>query len=59
MPVVRDAATVQSAKTFCEEFLNADGLNLVIGVLQKDAIPSDVDYDTRQGVYAVALQLLR
>ena len=59
MPTVRDAATLHSAKSFCEDFLTADGLSLVVHVLQKDAIPSDVDYESRQGCYAIVLQLLR
>ena len=59
MPSIRDAGTLQSAKMFCEDFLNAGGLNMVVNVMHKDAIPSDVDYETRQGCYAMALQLLR
>lgn len=59
MPTVRDVATLHSAKSFCEDFLNADGLSLVVHVLQKDAIPADVDYESRQGCYAIVLQLLR
>ncbi|CAH1774066.1 unnamed protein product [Owenia fusiformis] len=59
MPVTNDIATIQSAKNFYDDFLNAGGLNLVINVLQRDAMPSDVGYETRQGCYAISLQLAR
>lgn len=59
MPTVRDAASVQSARKFCDEFLDANGLALIVNILQKDVIQPDVDYETRQGCYAVSLQLLR
>ena len=59
MPTLRDPGTLQSAKSFCDDFLNASGLSLVVNVLQRDAIPGDVDYETRQGCYAICLQLLR
>ena len=59
MPTIRDPGSLQSAKSFCEDFLNAGGLSLVVNVLQKEAIPPDVDYQTRQGCYAISLQLLR
>ncbi|XP_077980970.1 ubiquitin carboxyl-terminal hydrolase 24-like [Glandiceps talaboti] len=58
MPAVQDM-TSSNSKVFCENFLNAGGLNLVVNVLQKDAIPSDVDYATRQGCYSISLQLAR
>ena len=58
MPSIRDAGSLQSAKMFCEDFLNAGGLNMVVNVLQKYAIPTEVDYETRQGCYSTALQLL-
>ena len=59
MPVQRDPGTIQSAKTFGEDFLNVSGLSHVVNVLQRDAMPPEVDYETRQGAYAIALQLLR
>lgn len=59
MPTMRDPGTLQSAKSFCDDFLNAGGLSLVVNVLQREAIPADVDYETRQGCYAICLQLLR
>uniref|UniRef100_A0A8D0HEE5 Ubiquitin specific peptidase 24 n=1 Tax=Sphenodon punctatus TaxID=8508 RepID=A0A8D0HEE5_SPHPU len=33
--------------------------NLVVNVMQRDSIPSEVDYETRQGVYSICLQLAR
>ena len=59
MPTIRDSVSLSSAKSFCEQFLNAGGLSLIIKVLQKDSIPHDVDYLTRQGIYTIALQILR
>ena len=58
MPSIRDAGSLQSAKMFCEDFLNAGGLSMVVNVLQRYAIPTEVDYETRQGCYSTALQLL-
>lgn len=59
MPIQRDTATLQSARTFCEDFLTAGGLSQVVNVLQKEAMPMEVDYETRQGIYSIALQLLQ
>ncbi|ELT87807.1 hypothetical protein CAPTEDRAFT_215538 [Capitella teleta] len=59
MPVQRDVGTLQSAKSFCEDFLNAGGLSLVVNVLQKETMPMEMDYETRQGIYAIVLQLLQ
>ena len=59
MPTQRDATTMQSAKKFCEDFLDAGGLGLIVSILQKDCVGPDVDYETRQGCYAISLQLLR
>ncbi|XP_070563005.1 ubiquitin carboxyl-terminal hydrolase 24-like isoform X2 [Ptychodera flava] len=58
MPAVQDMTSFNS-KVFCENFLTAGGLNFVVNVLQKDAIPPDVDYETRQGCYSICLQLAR
>jgi len=56
---LRDLATVQSARKFCEDFLEANGLNITLNILQKDTMQPDVDYETRQGCYVLSLQLLR
>jgi len=59
MPTQRDPTSVQSARKFCEDFLEAKGLALIVAILQADVMQPDVDYETRQGSYAVSLQLLR
>ncbi|KAM6962810.1 ubiquitin carboxyl-terminal hydrolase 24 isoform 2-T2 [Aplochiton taeniatus] len=59
MPTSDDEMAKTSVKSFCENFLKAGGLSLVVNVMQRDSIPSEVDYDTRQGVYSICLQLAR
>ncbi|XP_029106559.1 ubiquitin carboxyl-terminal hydrolase 24 isoform X1 [Scleropages formosus] len=59
MPTSDDEMAKTSVKSFCENFLKAGGLSLVVNVMQKDSIPSEVDYETRQGVYSICLQLAR
>ncbi|EMP33605.1 Ubiquitin carboxyl-terminal hydrolase 24 [Chelonia mydas] len=59
MPTADDEMARNCAKSFCENFLRAGGLSLVVNVMQRDSIPSEVDYETRQGVYSICLQLAR
>ncbi|XP_063092629.1 ubiquitin carboxyl-terminal hydrolase 24 isoform X1 [Cavia porcellus] len=59
MPTADDDMARSCAKSFCENFLRAGGLSLVVNVMQRDSIPSEVDYETRQGVYSICLQLAR
>ncbi|XP_063056881.1 ubiquitin carboxyl-terminal hydrolase 24 isoform X4 [Engraulis encrasicolus] len=59
MPTSDDEMAKTSVKSFCENFLKAGGLSLVVNVMQRDSIPSEVDYETRQGVYSICLQLAR
>ena len=59
MPTTSDMTILKSAHLFCAEFLAAGGLQMVVGVLRSDSMPQDVDYETRQGCYSIALQLLR
>jgi len=59
MPSVYDSASQHSSCMFCDDFVSADGVSLVVNVLQRDSIPPDVNYSTRQGCYTIALQLLR
>ncbi|XP_015922706.1 ubiquitin carboxyl-terminal hydrolase 24 [Parasteatoda tepidariorum] len=59
MPVVQDTNTLQSAQMFSNHLLSAGGLSLVLNVLQKDSISSDIDYDIRQGCYLTALAIAR
>ena len=44
---------------FRRTFLEAGGLKSVINVLQRNALPSDVDLTIRQDCYAIALTLAR
>ena len=59
MPTQRDVPSIQSAQRFCADLLDAGGLPLVVSILQRGVVQPDVDYETRQGCYAVSLQLLR
>nr|XP_044995148.1 ubiquitin carboxyl-terminal hydrolase 24 isoform X2 [Jaculus jaculus] len=59
MPTADDDMARSCAKSFCENFLRAGGLSLVVNVMQRDSIPSEVDCETRQGVYSICLQLAR
>ncbi|XP_073449991.1 ubiquitin carboxyl-terminal hydrolase 24 isoform X6 [Aquarana catesbeiana] len=59
MPTADDEMARNCAKSFCENFLKAGGLSLVVNVMQRDSIPTEVDYETRQGVYSICLQLAR
>lgn len=51
-----DSATTQ---IFRRTFLESGGLKSVINVLQKNALPSDLDLVIRQDCYAIALSLAR
>jgi len=45
------------ASKFAEDFLTAGGLRILTNVLEKDALPLDIDYDIRQSAYFISLQL--
>ena len=51
------AAAGPSADKFGESFVRSGGLRLILNVLDKEALPFDVDYDIRQSAYLIALQL--
>ena len=51
-----DESTTQ---LFRRTFLECGGLKFVINVLQKNALPSDVDLTVRQDCYAISLSLAR
>lgn len=55
MPTNQDACS----NVFCENFLEAGGLSHVLRVLHRDALPQDIDYAVRQGIYFTALQITR
>ncbi|XP_050400806.1 ubiquitin carboxyl-terminal hydrolase 24 isoform X1 [Patella vulgata] len=59
MPTTEDASSRVSAKTFCEDFLLAEGLTLVVSVLQPESLPTDINYEIRQGCYSICLQMAR
>ena len=42
---------------FGQEFLKAGGLRILLNVLEKDALPVDIDYEIRQSAYLISLQL--
>lgn len=44
---------------FCEEFLMCGGLSLITALLQKDSLPQEVDYEIRQNIYLIVLQILK
>ena len=45
------------ASKFAEDFLTSGGLRILTNVLEKDALPLDIDYDIRQSAYFISLQL--
>lgn len=57
IPTMQDAATVQSAQAFCEDFLSSGGLKLILGILQRDSLPQDTEYKIRHGCYYVAMEI--
>lgn len=59
MPVTQDIGSRFSAQSFCEDFLNAGGLQLVVNVLQPESLATDINYTIRQGCYSICLQLAR
>jgi len=46
-----------NANRFGEDFVKSGGLRILLNVLEKDALPLDIDYDIRQSAYFIALQL--
>ncbi|KAG7165384.1 Ubiquitin carboxyl-terminal hydrolase 24-like 1 [Homarus americanus] len=58
MPVSVEGSMNSNAH-FCEEFLMCGGLSLITALLQKDSLPQEVDYEIRQSVYLITLQILR
>ena len=56
--IMPNTSTVSSiANRFAEDFVKSGGLRLLLNVLEKDALPLDIDYDIRQSAYFIALQL--
>jgi ubiquitin carboxyl-terminal hydrolase 9/24 len=46
-----------SGTKFGEDFVRSGGLRLLLNVLEKDALPLEIDYELRQSAYFVSLQL--
>ena len=58
MPAIT-TTTDSSAQLFRRNFLEAGGLQFVINILQKNALPPSTDLSIRQDCYAVVLSLSR
>ncbi|KAK8401660.1 hypothetical protein O3P69_001054 [Scylla paramamosain] len=58
MPISMEGTMNDSAR-FCEEFLMCGGLNLITMLLHKDSLPQEVDYEIRQNIYLIVLQILK
>ena len=54
-----DTTSLKIAESFCQNFLDAEGLKLVVSIVQKDLPSSEADYETKQACYDICLQLLR
>lgn len=59
MPTGEEVGVQHSARRFCDDFLVAGGLGLVVRILQPEAISTEVCYSIRQGCYSICLQLAR
>ena len=57
MPNTNTNIVSSNANKFAEDFVKSGGLRLLLNVLEKDALPLDIDYDIRQSAYFIALQL--
>ncbi|KAK7081025.1 Ubiquitin carboxyl-terminal hydrolase 24 [Halocaridina rubra] len=44
---------------FCEEFLLCGGLSLICNLLKRDSLPPEIEYEIRQSVYLISLQILK
>uniref|UniRef100_A0A8C4R0F6 ubiquitinyl hydrolase 1 n=1 Tax=Eptatretus burgeri TaxID=7764 RepID=A0A8C4R0F6_EPTBU len=59
IPTLGDEMERGAARSFCNNFLHAGGLSLVMDVMQRDSPPAYASDDTRQDIYAICLQLAR
>lgn len=55
MPVNQD----NFSQAFCEAFVRAGGVGMVLSVLHQDAFSAEIDYNIQRGCYFSALQVLR
>ncbi|KAB7497647.1 Ubiquitin carboxyl-terminal hydrolase 24, partial [Armadillidium nasatum] len=51
--------TMQFDSHFSDEFLSCGGLSILISLLHRESLPHDMDYEVRQSIYLIVLQLLR
>ncbi|KAK4305331.1 hypothetical protein Pmani_022773 [Petrolisthes manimaculis] len=58
MPISSEG-TMHDNAHFCEEFLMCGGLSLIKSLLQYDSLSQEVDYETRQSIYIIVLQILK
>lgn len=49
----------EPSQQLSHDFLKADGLKVILSLFDKDSLPPDVDYDIRQSIYIIALQIAR
>ena len=47
----------ETSQQFCQDFLECGGLRHILNVFEKDSLPVDTDYDIRQSIYLITLQL--
>ncbi|TRY69996.1 hypothetical protein TCAL_02811 [Tigriopus californicus] len=57
MPTKNDTVLASAAQKFSNHFVQAGGLELILHVLDRQAMAPDVDYDLRQSVYLITLQI--
>ena len=53
----RPTSASESSMQFSQDFLQSDGLRHILAVFERDSLPLDTDYDTRQRIYLIALQV--
>ncbi len=58
LPTSYDEQSLKDAAQFGRDFINASGLKYLLGILKKDALPSNCDPDCRMRIYERLLQLL-
>ena len=56
---VREEGQDTVASDFKKHFLKSGGLRFVLDILQKSALPNDVELGIRQDCYAITLSLAR
>eukprot|EP00095_Tigriopus_kingsejongensis_P003305 maker-scaffold355_size198070-snap-gene-0.39 protein:Tk03305 transcript:maker-scaffold355_size198070-snap-gene-0.39-mRNA-1 annotation:"ubiquitin carboxyl-terminal hydrolase 24 isoform x8" len=57
MPTKHDNMMSSGAQQFSNFFVQAGGLELILNVMDRQALAPDVDYDLRQSIYLITLQI--